>query len=624
MNTTLTIARRELAEKRFVFTAAAALAVLVMLMPFVPGVPKGSGRDVLVVSSAILSSAFAIGLAAILGTTIVGRELSERRLSFYFSKPIAAPAIWVGKVIAAAILLTITFLIVSAPAFFAGQPAIRRVWSGEGRNFFVYLTIIVTVAFFMGHILGTIARSRSAWAAMDLIAVASLALVAWLIARPLVDGHAFLMLILILKITAWLLLIAVLIAGVWQLSVGRTDRQRSHLALSRFLWPATAVVVAIAGAIVAWVVSASPRDLVGDIHAYGPGRSEYALVGGEARNRLDYRPAFLMHLRTGEFERMGAGGPYFNVDFVEGGNKLLIMRPIDRKTGTTEVLVRDVAKGSREEKTGLTVGQWVGATATTSDARRIAYVQSDILGVYDAQTKSSLGSVRLPKGEFIREMWFATPDAVRIHTVSGGGSGNEVKDRAAIIYEYDLRARSFRKLGEHRQISNKFVMTAVSPDRSKLIIRDDKGGSIVADTRTVTPAFTIPGVRRLVPLTDGRFAGFEGSTLRVFSPSGAPQRAIEFPAVRVSDVGWFAREIAPGKMLAGGKDAGPGAQGWRIILVDINTGAIVRSETGLNPLMITYWPGAPLNPEQLFRNAKGEVLRWNPLTNEKNVVIPAS
>src|SRR5579859_1683266 len=98
---TIAIARREIAEKSFVFIAAIALAVVVCLMPFVPGV-HNSPSEVIFVAAGIAASNMAIIMSLILGATVIGREMADRRMSFYFAKPIPAPSLWFGKLIGCA------------------------------------------------------------------------------------------------------------------------------------------------------------------------------------------------------------------------------------------------------------------------------------------------------------------------------------------------------------------------------------------------------------------------------------------------------------------------------------------------------------------------------------------
>jgi len=116
MNATLTIAQRELTEKRFVFVAAGAFLALALVIPFMPGVHPSERAAAFFLASFCLASIFALGLSAILGSTIVGRELSDGRLSFYFSRPLPATSIWWGKLLASAALILGCFAIIGLPA----------------------------------------------------------------------------------------------------------------------------------------------------------------------------------------------------------------------------------------------------------------------------------------------------------------------------------------------------------------------------------------------------------------------------------------------------------------------------------------------------------------------------
>ena len=70
---------------------------LALIVPFVPGVHTGERRTALAVASLIFATGFTAGLATILGSSIIGKELSDGRLSFYFSKPVSAGSIWFGN-----------------------------------------------------------------------------------------------------------------------------------------------------------------------------------------------------------------------------------------------------------------------------------------------------------------------------------------------------------------------------------------------------------------------------------------------------------------------------------------------------------------------------------------------
>ena len=159
MRQTLVIARRELVERRFVLLAAVAFALLSLVIPVVPGL-NTSARDIITLGSLMLANAFTLGVAALLGATIVGNEISAGRMSFYFARPLGAPSIWLGKLAAALLLIAGSFLIVALPAFVIGSP-IPRVWNGDFRIELFSIALFAAIVFFLFHAVGTMIRSRS-------------------------------------------------------------------------------------------------------------------------------------------------------------------------------------------------------------------------------------------------------------------------------------------------------------------------------------------------------------------------------------------------------------------------------------------------------------------------------
>src|SRR5204862_7200798 len=97
--------------------------------------------------------------------------------------------------------------------------------------------------------------------------------------------------------------LAILAAGAWQIARGRTDRRRSHKELSRFLWGTLGGGLLILAAYVAWVVSATPRDVpVPDF--VDQSVSSWTFIGGRVKNRMDYHAMFLYNIDSGRFLRI--------------------------------------------------------------------------------------------------------------------------------------------------------------------------------------------------------------------------------------------------------------------------------------------------------------------------------
>lgn len=611
MNDTLAIARRELEEKRFVFIAAITLVLLVFAIPLFPRVRVAQWREIYVIGSAMVGLPFVCGLAAILGATVIGRDLSDRRLSFYFTKPVATPAIWFGKVIASALLVVGTFVICMIPGMIAGREASRAVWSGDGLKSIAGLAIFAAILFFIGHVLGTIARARSAWAFVDLAAVCLLGWIGWVIVQPLVMQGAFAMLLFVLRVFGWLLLVAVLATGAWQLARGRTDRLQSYLAMSRFLWPAVAVVVGVCGAIVAWVVLATPADVAPNAPgAFMAPTGDYAILFGGASHRRDYRAAFLIDAKTGAWSRFTMAPSWFSAD----GRKLLVLRPLGRGFATGELFVRDVS-GGEEESTGLTISMSAWPIAFSADGNRVAYYK-DVLSIYDIPSKRSLASFRADPRWM--QMWFETPDRLRILQVTPDWSSALQTTRTLHISEYNVNSHALRETGQFQATGRRLYAWA-NADGSRLFVRSDTTTASVLDARSGAVVMQVPEMSRIVPLPDGRIVEVAANVMHVRSPAGAVVRDVPVD-IPPRDL-WLARAVGSNRVILGAQHD----RKWHLELIDVDNGTVVARADDLAPAFNNQ-PLAdprrqPMNPEQIFQGRNGSLVTWNLATNERKTLV---
>ncbi len=113
------VALREVAERRSVLVAAAAAAVLPFLVPLLPGVPSDQGETARSLTALVLASALGLGGSILVGASVVGRELAERRLSFHFARPLSAPVVWGGKLVGGLALVLLAELVVYLPSSLA-------------------------------------------------------------------------------------------------------------------------------------------------------------------------------------------------------------------------------------------------------------------------------------------------------------------------------------------------------------------------------------------------------------------------------------------------------------------------------------------------------------------------
>src|SRR5881394_32024 len=123
MNGTLIIARREIVEKKFVFLTALALAVVPFAAALLPVRRTMGPSGVILGVSVAIAVSLTLGLAVVLGSSMVSRELTERRLSFYFARPVGAFSIWFGKLGAALFTTLASLAIILGPSLLFARPA---------------------------------------------------------------------------------------------------------------------------------------------------------------------------------------------------------------------------------------------------------------------------------------------------------------------------------------------------------------------------------------------------------------------------------------------------------------------------------------------------------------------
>jgi len=161
MKNALTIAAREFEEKRFVAYTAVAFAVMPFLVVLIPGVSSRSPRESIAFASMIFATGFTVALAVMAGINIVSRDLSDGRMSFYFSRPVASASIWFGKLTAGVLMVVGCFGLMIAPAWLVTD----RNWTSFSSVTLAQGTIAVPAfslaLLLVAHVIGTFTRSRS-------------------------------------------------------------------------------------------------------------------------------------------------------------------------------------------------------------------------------------------------------------------------------------------------------------------------------------------------------------------------------------------------------------------------------------------------------------------------------
>jgi hypothetical protein len=116
MSDTAAIFRREFTARRSLLWAALYIAVLVVVVPYLPFISHWEKTDVRDLSSVALALGAGLALSLGLGATFFGRDLSEGRLGFYFERPVRSIAVWLGRFLAVLSLVVLCEVLILLPA----------------------------------------------------------------------------------------------------------------------------------------------------------------------------------------------------------------------------------------------------------------------------------------------------------------------------------------------------------------------------------------------------------------------------------------------------------------------------------------------------------------------------
>ncbi|MCM3876652.1 MAG: hypothetical protein NEA02_09560, partial [Thermoanaerobaculia bacterium] len=178
---------REIHARRLVFPVALATGFTPLLVSLVTGWSKPGAADMRLIVAFVAAAAFTLAFALLFGGSVLAAETSEKRISFFFSRPIPAGAIWGGKLLAALFLSFVPAFLVLTPAALIGSVELRT-----GPDLWIAAILLAVCALFLvlgAHTAVTIARLRSPWIALDALFAVLSALGVALSARALLrDG----------------------------------------------------------------------------------------------------------------------------------------------------------------------------------------------------------------------------------------------------------------------------------------------------------------------------------------------------------------------------------------------------------------------------------------------------
>ena len=300
MSAVLGIARREVRERRLLLTTAAAFGLLAMGLQVVLG--TAWARELGETFALLLFSAFPPAAALVVGSSLLGRDVTERRLSFYFSRPISSGELWAGKFLGGATLVLGAFLCCVVPFSLATG-------GGIARQAAVLWALLLLGLMGFAHVITAMYRSGSRLFVLDLVLGAVFVILFGALVWRLVSagvGAAVLGPDGGLPVAAATAAIVTTAAAAAQLAFGRADPHRGHIALSTALWTLASAMLAILAVWSGWLLGVTPADVGGVSHGLSAAPRGSAIIfnGSSQQGRAGFSPVFLMDARDGSYRRL--------------------------------------------------------------------------------------------------------------------------------------------------------------------------------------------------------------------------------------------------------------------------------------------------------------------------------
>jgi hypothetical protein len=654
MRAWLVLVRREIHEKRSLLLAAsgAGLAVVVVQL-------TGLELQIRDGISAGLLMAFPFAIAIGAGASAISSDVHERRLGFYFSRPVSGVSIGAAKLFAAMALPLLATALASACAAAAYPDALAI-----GNVLMAFATVPVVLG---THLLVSWYRSASRLLFLDLACASALVL-------GFAGGGSFMLeagaeraALQALPGLAALVVSCLIVASVVQVAAGRTDPSRSHIALSASLWPMLGLVAGATAVIVSWMLAVSPSEVYdADLGLPAAPTGDLVLVAGDGNGRAGFAPDFLLDARSGAFQQLrfpgGWSGPWTRdyVTYAADGTPLWLewmevaSQPalgwlvrlwdedvwfdLERRSAAHTIVVARSGLGAPtriplEDRLRLGDGEELGITSVTPRASKVLlsrYPDRTLLAI-DATSGRLISSLKVSEGS----SWatFVNDDVVRVYQESPQAHAprltvsewnpqtGSLLERLRLDAEWREVRPDWRRLTTRVRTWLGERVLVVDERRARYLVYD-----LGSPQRPVLSApFAPPNVVAL--LRDGSLASvqlahsgwvLEKATAGDWDPTR--HRLDLEPGLKVRRL----IELPRGRLLL----SAIGAGGQFTLFCVAEDGTIAWREEGLTPGSEWSWPGLGRHVQhqwpRFFSDQEGALVEFDPETRRRRVLITPS
>jgi hypothetical protein len=599
VKTTWTVAAREFAARKTVLYAGLLAAALTFASPFVPGALRADPAEVRAIVFLFLGTSVAAGSALLVGATLFGTDLAEKRLAWYFSRPISPASLWWGKLAGGSAVVLLGSAIASSPVLLNTTSLVSVTATGSPVAALLGITVALLFGLFvLANAVSVAFRSHSLWLVFDVAGLVSTGVALWVTVRILVRAEAQESVLDLALVLAGVVPVALALAGWRQVAAGRTDPKAAHAALSKTLW---AIVVSASFAAVAyagWVVSYRPSDLRHPVVGFAP-TGKWILVSGQVARRVpEFQGAALLDSETGRFVRLSMGTAW-SVTFSRDGRRAAWAERdgMSWNDPVTVVVLDTASSGAVPWVSRIVVGRARDLELLTlsPDGSRLALIAANNLAIHDVSTGAIVASVLLP-GEMGRgRIFFDSPTSVRLYWPFVSGPSTN-----AALLRFDLATKKLEETGSVDYGEAKSTYLRISPAGDRLLLTSASAGTWLLDGLTGQRIASLAqpdetSSARSQFLSDGRIAVGRldggGASLQLFSRAGQPESTIPIGAAKSFQIGG---ELAPGKLvvnLSSREALQEDARYGRIAVVDLakGTAAEVGNDFALGVLMLPMW-----------------------------------
>jgi hypothetical protein len=601
------IARREVRERLFLFAAATTSSLGAIALQHAPGLPglRAVGEYV----GMAVAIAFPIATALAVGASVVARDVAERRLSFYFARPLSAASLWAGKFLGGAELILIVAVVCFLPVqlSLALDPA------------YVALGVLALLGVMpIASVVAAMYRSRSRLFALDLGAgVLVLALLA-LQARRLLVAGATGALVAALAVGLAAIMVAALAASAIQLAYGRADVHRGHIGLSATLWTIVAAGVGAFALWSGWVLSVKPSDLGGVGYAVLAAPRGGLVVLRSWRGRAGYSPFFMMDVDRNAYTRLRSPGFAFPAFDAEGNTAVWVERPtlwLGLREPRLAVARRGDGVPTVEGRPLDASEPWTTALAVDTVRRRVIVASRASVGVVDLDAGTLLS--RTPTSD-VNAAELRPDGIIRLYEQEGRGTLHT----AFVVRDWNPKDDA---LVERVRISSSSYPALLARRGDLAVVWLGQQREAVLDTSAGT-TWTLEAPKGVSPaalvLSTGQVALALRSEVRLVSAAGQTLAAVP---VDSHERAFSLAEPSPGELAIG--LATSAFEPHRTLFVDAATGVVRREEKDVLPAGIRFGlAGTAPEPgslgSRLFTDSNGALIALEP-DGRRRVIVSA-